>query len=641
MAGVRFEALVRKLERHAKEQPRAYQAQVGLLAALGYVYIFGVVLLLLGLIGGLIGGVVVLCVWVGSHPSAGAGMLNLLKLLIPLGLGLVALIGVVFRAFQVHFPVPEGTAVERAQAPRLFAALDEVCDRLRAPRFHHVLMDDDFNAYVSQHPRFGLLGGHVNYLVLGLPYLEALSPAQFRSVLAHEIGHLSRSHSRFGGWIYHVRRTWDQMLGALADQEHIGVLLFLPFFRWYAPYFSAYSFVLGRGNEYTADRCAAEVCGAEVTAQALIVAHVKGCAFGQEFWGELLKQARTEPQVPQNVYSHLQASLRVPSKEGDRWYEEALEERTGLGDTHPSLTDRLASLGFRLVPGGPLDLPRPPLPMPPPNTETAAEFYLGPLAGRLAAPINARWRQKIAGTWVEAHQEARRQRLTLEDLEEKVVAGTITLPEAWQRASLTAELCGPEEGLPLVQEFVRAEPGHTGANFALGRMLLERKDARGLPYVKKAMEAAPQAVGAGCEAISWFLRGQGRAAEAASYRERGRRHAREWEAGREEREGITPDDKFLYHGLAAEDMTRLKEELARHPEVLRVYLARKQVRYFPERPLFVLGIVPNGYAEPDLAERIGKKIKFPGETFLVILQGETKKLERPLAQLSTALIFSR
>lgn len=318
MTVAQFEALVRKLERHAKEQPKTYQAQGGLLAALGYVYLFGIVLLLLALIGGLIGGVVALVIWVSSHPSAGAGMVGLMKLLIPLGLGLMALIGVVFRAFQVHFPIPEGVPLDHTQAPRLFAALDEICDRLRAPRFHHVLMNDDFNAFVSQHPRFGLLGGRVNYLVLGLPYMEALSPAHYRSVLAHEIGHLSRSHSRFGGWVYHVRQTWEQMLTALAEQEHVGMVLFLPFFRWYAPYFSAYSFVLRRGNEYAADRCAADVCGAEVTAQSLILAHVKGRAYGGEFWGGLLKQARTEPRVPQSVYGHLQASLRKPCGKEDQ-----------------------------------------------------------------------------------------------------------------------------------------------------------------------------------------------------------------------------------------------------------------------------------------------------------------------------------
>lgn len=641
MTVAQFEALVRKLERSAKDQPKTYQMQVGLLAALGYVYIFGIVILLLALIGGILGGMLILTIWVSRNPSTGMGALNLVKILIPMSVGVMALIGVVFRAFQVHFPVPQGIPVDRAQAPRLFAALDEICNKLSAPRFHHVLMDDEFNAYVSQHPRFGLLGGHVNYLVLGLPFMEGLSPAQFRSVLSHEIGHLSRSHGRFGGWIYHVRQTWDQMLTALNRENHVGILLFLPFFRWYSPYFAAYSFVLRRGNEYAADRCAAEVCGAEVTAQALIMGEIKGRAYGQEFWGGLLKQARTEPRVPQSVYGYLQTSLREPSEKEGRWYEDALEERTGLSDTHPGLTDRLAALGYRLVPGGPLDLPKPPLPLPPPVTEIASTFYLGPLISRIVAPMDAKWRQNIADAWVQTHQEAQRQQQTLEDLEAKVAEGKISLAEAWQRAALTADLHGDQEGLPLVQEFLRAKPDHAQANFVLGKMLLERKDARGLPYIKKAMETTPEAVGAGCETISWFLRGQGRTAEAASYRERGRRHERDWEGSQAERAGVAVTDKFLYHGLPAEETAKFREQMSSFPQVWRVYLVRKQVKFFPERPLYVLGIVPNASAGPDFANRLGPKIKFPGETIFIILEGDGKKFERPLAQLSTALIYSR
>lgn len=58
-----------------------------------------------------------------------------------------------------------------------------------------------------QHARLGVLGWHVNYLILGLPLMQAVSPEQFRAIVAHELGHLSRNHSRFAGWIYRVRLT--------------------------------------------------------------------------------------------------------------------------------------------------------------------------------------------------------------------------------------------------------------------------------------------------------------------------------------------------------------------------------------------------------------------------------------------------
>ena len=641
MTNEKFETLIRRLERYAKAEPAAYQFHVGFLAALGYAYIFGVVLLLLALIAGIIGGGAAIVFFVSTHPGAGAGAVGAVKLLIPLGIGLAALIGVVFRSFQVHFPEPEGFAVERAQAPKLYAALDEICRTLHAPTLHHVLVNDEYNAFVAQHPRLGLFGGYVNYLVLGLPYMEATSPEQYRSILAHEIGHLSGNHSRFSGWVYRVEKTWKQMLNTLLAQQHSGISLFLPFFRWYSPYFAAYSFVLRRGNEYVADKCAAQVAGAETAAQTLVSAEIKGRVYQQEFWGKLLEQAKTEPQIPSGIYSHMQASLRKPSTQALQWYEDALDERTDLGDTHPSLRDRLASLGYRMVPGGPLDLPKLPLPLPPPIMDTAADFFLGPLMGRIVPPIDARWRANITDAWVKTNQKARLDQIKLDELEAKVVEGTISLDEAWERAALIADLCGEEEALPLVQEFLKAKPDHEAANFIYGKMLLERKDARGLPYLNRAMASTPEAVGPGCEAIYWFLRGQGRLREAAPYRERGRTHDREWEAAQEERAEILPDDKFLYHGLTTEQMGKLRQELSQIDQVWRAYIVRKQVKHFPEKPLYVLGIVPSASATTDLAQTLGPKIEFPGETFLVILQGDGKKFERPLAQLSTALILGR
>lgn len=648
MTEQKFATLVRRLERYAREQPRAYQAHVGLLAALGYVYIFGVILLLLALIVALVAGAIGLIVAVATHPGGGAGAVGLFKLLIPLGLGLIAVVGAVARSFRVHFPAPEGFALDHRTAPRLYAALDQICATLKAPRFDHVLVDDDFNAGVMQKPRFGLFGGQVNYLVLGLPYMEAVTPEQFRATLAHEIGHLSRNHSRFSGWIYRVRQTWNQMLTSLLREQQGGLSLFLPFFRWYSPYFAAYSFVLSRGDEYVADRCAAEVCGAEVCAQSLIATMVKSAAYGHDFWGKLLEKARTEPQIPEDLYVYLQRSLRSASDKDEQRYEDALEERTGLGDTHPSLADRLASLGFRMVPGGPLDLPKPPLPLPAPPVETAADAYLGDLRHQIVPPMNAQWRQNIADAWVAQNREFREQQQKLDGLDRQAAEQGLTASELWERARLTGAVYGETQALPLVRAVLQAQPDHVAANFVFGKTLLKQKDPRGLPFVQKAIATAPEAVGPGCDVIYQFLRGQGRLKEAAPYRERARKHEREWEAGQGERAGVGLSDKFIYHGLDAETLHGLQSQIAQMPMILRAYFVRKQVKYLPDIPLYVLGLVPdtrsvapNGAGMRELVDWLGPKLELPGETVLIILAAETKRLEKPLAQMASALIFSR
>ena len=94
------------------------------------------------------------------------------------------------------------------------------------PKVHEVLLTHDFNAAIAQVPRLGLFGFHKNYLILGLPLMMALSLDQFRAVLAHEFGHLSGAHGRFGSWIYRIRRSWYQLMANLEHQQHWGAFIF-------------------------------------------------------------------------------------------------------------------------------------------------------------------------------------------------------------------------------------------------------------------------------------------------------------------------------------------------------------------------------------------------------------------------------
>ena len=58
-------------------------------------------------------------------------------------------------------------------------------------------------------------------------------------------------------------KTWFQLLERVQKIRHKGSFIFENFFNWYAPFFSAYSFVLARMDEYEADRCAVQLAGVQ------------------------------------------------------------------------------------------------------------------------------------------------------------------------------------------------------------------------------------------------------------------------------------------------------------------------------------------------------------------------------------------
>lgn len=72
-------------------------------------------------------------------------------------------------------------------------------------------MDGEFSASIRQVPRYGLFGGAINQLTIGLALVMALDKPRLLAVLAHEYGHLRGDHGRFAAWIYRTRLSWQRL----------------------------------------------------------------------------------------------------------------------------------------------------------------------------------------------------------------------------------------------------------------------------------------------------------------------------------------------------------------------------------------------------------------------------------------------
>src|ERR1044072_5729663 len=239
----KFASLISSLESFAAAKPGAYRLRVGLLAALGYIYLLLVVGLLL---------VVVAATFYLLRFNWAA-----IKIVwIPL-----ALVGLVLLSLWITMPEPDGMTLTREQAPALFDLVNEVRKALDGPKIDHIMVSDEYNAYIAQIPQFGMFGWLRNYLVVGLPLMHALNPGEFRSVLAHEVGHLSGKHGRFSGWIYRLRQSWIEVLTNVERERNYMSFLFEPFIKWYAPYLNAYSFVLARAQEWQAGTVSVPTAG--------------------------------------------------------------------------------------------------------------------------------------------------------------------------------------------------------------------------------------------------------------------------------------------------------------------------------------------------------------------------------------------
>ncbi|MEO1428280.1 MAG: M48 family metallopeptidase [Cyanobacteria bacterium J06633_8] len=626
----KFDILIQKLEVFARKQPSAYKLRVALIAILGYAYIFVILAATLALLTGII--------WLMlTSRSFNARAIQVTIFLLAFGL-------ILLRSLWVSFPPPKGLYLKREDFPSLYAFVDELSSKLQAPCFHSILITDDFNAAVMQRPRLGVLGWQQNYLIIGLPLMLALTKEQFRAVLAHELGHLSGNHSRFSAWIYRQRSTWYRLAKELGEGgNETSWFIFEQFLKWYVPFFNAYSFVLARMNEYEADKCALEIAGTKNTAEALINAEIKARFLESSFFSNIYKRVNTEVEPPKSVFIEMKAAFlkEIESTESNLYLKQALAEKTNNSDTHPCLSDRLNALQ-----GLPKNLEQ--IPLPNTITASAAREVLGTGLDKLIEHFNQIWYDQIATPWRQQYAQLQESLSALNELDKKSHKHKLNVEESWQRIQLTFNLKDESSTLPLLQDFLDINENHALANYFMGEILLNQQKTSGIKYVEKAMDKDMQLIIDGCQLIYSFFIKHDDINTANLYKQRAEKHYDKLLKAEEEREYIRPKDKYQPHGLSKSQLNSLCQQLSCYPEIKKVYLVQKVLEHFPEKPLYILGVmrkvafwgeVDTPTKNAELLKQLSDKIEFSGRLFTLILTGEHSYFEKPLRKVPDALIY--
>jgi Zn-dependent protease with chaperone function len=615
MTDEQFESLVARLEAEQARHPAGYRRKVLLLAVAGYAYIALV----------LAGSTLLLLASLALITKAAAAGI---KLAIVFG----AFFWLVVRAMWVKLDPPAGREVSRAEAPELFALLDDLQRALQVSGgFDHVRISDDFNAAVVQIPRLGVLGWHRNYLLIGLPLMKALSREQFAAVLAHELGHLAGGHAALGNWVYRLRLGWAQLAARLQQAQSAAGFVFRPFFSRYVPYFSAVSFPLARANEYEADRNSARLTSPTAAAAALTTVNVLGNFLENRFWPDLHKQANDHAQPRFSPFAAMGGAMTGGVNESDlaRWLSEALARRTSVADTHPALVDRLHALAEQAR----LALPQP---------GQAADLLLGPALAPITEAFDRHWQEAIRSAWEQRHQQVQEQRRSLAALDARAAAGELNFDERYQRALLTDEVGSGESAAREQLQALHAEdPEHAPVAYALGLRLLQVDDDAGIALVESAMVRDPEAIAPGAALLRDFHLRHGREVEAARWQQRWRERQELLYRAREERQQISAQDTFEAHGLSDAAVEALRRQLAGVPGLRKAWLVRKRVQHLPELPHLVLGFTATPWYLPRTAKRIrqtqdsiAEGVVFPGPAGVIGVEGGNAAIRRKMQKVA-------
>ena len=574
----KYVSLIRELENYARSNRKSYEFRVFGLAALGYAYFLGIIALFLVI------PVLIIILLVAGPSGIGSILWLAVKLwwiFLP-GLGLyIGFVGGAVKSLFAKFPEPSGTEITETDAPEFFSFIRSASKSLHAKFPERVLLTDEFNAAIVTTPRLGMFGRRV-YLLVGLPLMSALSPEQFKAVVAHEIGHISGRHGGFAKWAYQLREAWGRFIDSQELNDHKLAYFYSKFVNWFFPYFTAYSFVLMREHEKEADAYAVELVGAQPLGESLIALETRNSELNNVFWKRVHEENLSSDKPEGKIFSRMLEALAFFDAGRDtESISKAVSVPTDYEDSHPSLSERLRLIGY-WTDG---DLPR----MPEHVSKNAADHFLGGLVKRYTEDVDSAWDEQLAADWRLRHEHFRDRQKRLDDLNAKG-EDALSPEELLEFAGIIAEKEGSDAALPIVERIVERHPSHAESVYTLGALLLPTDSIRGLSLLDRAMELDPARRMAASDAAFNFLRSRGRFDEAMLYADSLEKESELIEKGRQERSHLNANDKFEPHTLSEETVAEIVKKLDYFEEIRTLYLVRKVVQYRPDIPFHVLFI---------------------------------------------------
>ncbi|MFZ6750635.1 M48 family metallopeptidase [Undibacterium sp. Ren11W] len=229
--------------------------------------------------------------------------------------------------------------LDRSKAEPLYAMVEHIAGKLKINTSIDIHLIGAASAFIScERNWYGkLLGLRVG---IGLPLLGNLSNAELGSVLAHEFGHFVAGDLALGPWVYRTRKSLTTTVNNLDDS-----LFFLDLiFRYYGQWVLRLSSSVSRAQEFSADAFAVQCFGVKATRAALEKIHLIEPMWSAYLDHELRPAITRGSRLPvfEGFRRFCKPSLKRPEVQASITHAEA--RPTAFGDSHPSLSERIAAI---------------------------------------------------------------------------------------------------------------------------------------------------------------------------------------------------------------------------------------------------------------------------------------------------------
>ena len=267
-----------------------------------------------------------------------------LKLFAILALNLWGSWGLMYLVLMRESWGDERRLLTQSEAPRLFAALEEVARVAQLPAVDRVYVSAGAGISVAEEGGTWkvLTGRGERVLRLGLAALRQLSVSELKAVLAHEYGHFSHGEMRLAPVIHRILTWAAHTLRTMASQGAVRYVN--PWYGFLRAYFFVYLGVSqghSRRCELLADRSAALAYGGATFGTALTQV-VHNSELFERLAAETLMLMRRTRRPCEDLYRCLDAADALTPDSLQMLRTKELRAREpGTYDSHPPVQDRI------------------------------------------------------------------------------------------------------------------------------------------------------------------------------------------------------------------------------------------------------------------------------------------------------------
>lgn len=389
---------------------------------------------------------------------------------------------------------PGGEPLLQAQAPALFAAVDDLRVAFQSPPMTDIHLTDTVDVKVRRIPCNGYPLRFRQVVMAGFPALHCLTLEQFQCALAAVLGGLSVVRADVGSWLVQMSDTWRQYQQAVVGKWTPAALVYRSFLFVYVPLLSAIESRLNVGHCLRRDGYALEVADDDLVAQTMAAEVVMQRFMATYYWPTVYKAAEHSVSPTFKVFRNLESVFRrkLDAELIQAWLREAYAGKWMRDAQDIGLKLRLNEIGhsaahYRI-----------------PEEQSAAQALLGASYQWIVDRCDARWAEEHREQWLASHLKLQQQYARLEQLRDMLQQHGLFGENAVHYAALVKR-CGTEqEALQAYETILALNPDDAKINFGVGKYLLACRDARGVAILEQAMRLDKRYVDHACRLISEF-----------------------------------------------------------------------------------------------------------------------------------------